>query len=105
MPPMNHTVYKVTTTRNRRGDFVASGETALKAHVRIIDEMVTSVQNEQIQCDAMMWFEPDSGVQKQDIIKFQGEHYRVERRTEARRLRDPSILFLKVELLKYGVIS
>ncbi len=104
-PPMIYTVYKVTMTRNRYGDFVASGTTTLKAHVRIITEAVTSVNNEQVQSDAMMWFEPDSGIEKEDVIKFKGEHYRVERLTEARRLRNPAVLFLKAELLKYGVIS
>lgn len=104
-PPMNHTAYKVTKTRNSYGDFTATGETALSCHVRIITEQVAGVGNETIQSDAMMWFEADSGVVKEDIIKFEGTHYRVERVTEARRLRDPEVQFLKVDLQKYGVIS
>lgn len=104
-PPMLHTAYKVTTTRNAYGDFLASGETALKCHFRYITEQVTATNNETIQSDAMAWFEPDSGVNRKDIIKFDGEHFRVERVTKARRLRDPNVQFIKVELLKYGVIS
>lgn len=104
-PPMLHTAYKVTTTRNAYGDYTASGETALKCHVRIITEQITSSNNETVQCDAMMWFEADSGVEKQDIIKFEDQHYRVERLTEARRLRQKNVQFIKTELLKYGVIS
>lgn len=104
-PPMTHTVYKVSTTRNAYGDFIASGTTTLKAHVRIITEQVSSSSNEAIQCDAQMWFEPDSGVQKEDIVKFEGEHYRVERLIEARRLRNPEVMFIKCEMLKYGTIS
>lgn len=104
-PPMNHTAYKVTTTRNAYGDFLPSGETALKCHFRYITEQVTSTSNEQTQSDAMAWFEPDSGIEKEDIIKFEGEHFKVERVIKARRLRDPSVQFIKVELLKYGVIS
>ena len=105
MPPMYHTVHKVTSTRNAYGDFIAGTEVPLKAHVRIIEEQVTGQANEAVQCDAMMWFEPDSGVQRQDIIKFQDTYYRVERYTEARKLRDPNIQFIKTELLKYGDIS
>ena len=105
MPPMFHTAYKVTSSRNAYGDYTASGETSLKCHFRVINTLVTSTDNEQVQSDAMAWFEPDSGVVKGDIIKFEGTHYRVERLTEARRLRNPSILFIKTELLKYGVIS
>jgi hypothetical protein len=102
---MNHTAYKVTTARNAYGDFTASGETALICHVRIITDIITDSNNETVNSDATMWFEPDSGVVKQDIIKYNGVHYRVERITEARRLRDPSVQFLKCDLLKYGVIS
>lgn len=104
-PPMLHTAYKVTITRNAYGDFLPSGETALKCHFRYITEQVTATNNETIQSDAMAWFEPDSGVNRKDIIKFDGEHFRVERVIKARRLRDPNVQFIKVELLKYGVIS
>lgn len=101
---MMHTAYKVTTTRNTYGDFVASGETALKCHFRYITQQVEG-NNETVTSDAMAWFEPDSGIDRQDIIKFEGEHFRVERVVKARRLRNPQVLFIKVELLKYGFIS
>lgn len=104
-PPMVHTAYKVTTTRNAYGDFLPSGETALKCHFRYINDQVTTGNNEQIQSDAMAWFEADSGINRKDIIKFEGEHFRVERITKARRLRNPTVQFIKVDLLKYGVIS
>lgn len=105
MPPMFHTAYKVTSSRNAYGDYTSSGETTLKCHFRVINGLVTGGANEEIQSDALAWFEPDSGVVKGDIIKFEGTHYRVERLTEARRLRNTSILFIKTDLLKYGVIS
>lgn len=102
---MLHTAYKVTTTRNGYGDFIPSGTTSLPCHFRVVNDIITTSNNEQIQSDAMAWFESDSGVDIQDIIKFEGEHYRVERVTKARRLRDPTVLFLKCDLLKYGAIS
>lgn len=104
MPPMVHTAYKVTTSRNAYGDYTATGETALNCHFRYITEQIIE-DNEQIQCDAMAWFEPDSGINRKDIIKFEGEHFIVERVIKARRLRKPNVVFIKVELLKYGVIS
>lgn len=102
---MFHTAYKITSARNAYGDYTASGQTTLKCHARIINELVTSSNNEQIQSDATMWFEPDSGVVRGDIIKFEDVFYRVERMTEARRLRNTTVLFLKCDMLKYGVIS
>ena len=102
---MLHTAYKVTTTRNAYGDYTASGETALRCHFRQITMRATGGPDEQTDSDAMAWFEPDAGVDKGDILKIKGDHYRVERVTQARRLRDPDVQFLKVDLLKYGVIS
>lgn len=104
-PPMKHTAYKVTTTRNSDGDYIASGTTALKCHFREINEILTDSNNQVIQSDAMMWFEPDVNVSEGNIIKIYGEHYRVERIVKARRLRGTSVLFIKVWLLKYGPIS
>ena len=104
-PPMFHTAYKITSARNAYGDYTASGQISLKCHVRMINDLVTSSSNEQIQSDAMMWFEPDSGVVKGNIIKFEDVYYRVERLVEARRLRNPTVLFLKCDMLKYGAIS
>lgn len=103
-PPMIHTAYQVTKTRNAYGDYTASTETALPCHFRYITEQVTD-NNEQINSDAMAWFEADSGVDRKDIIKFEGEFFRVERVIKARRLREQAVQFIKVELLKYGVIS
>jgi hypothetical protein len=110
-PPMRHTAYKLTITRNAYGDYVSSGETALICHFRYITTQAGGANsrgirgNESADSDAMAWFEPDSGVEREDLIKFEGEHFRVEKVTKARRLRDPTVQFIKVELLKYGVIS
>jgi predicted nuclease of restriction endonuclease-like RecB superfamily len=103
-PPMLHTAYKATTTRNAYGDYVSTGETALACHFREITNVLTEL-DEVIQSDAMAWFEPDSGVEKLDILKIYGTYYRVEKVTKARRLRNPNVLFIKTELLKYGAIS
>jgi len=102
---MLHTAYKVITTRNAYGDFIASTSTALPCHFRNITTQVSTDSNQMIQSDAQAWFEPDSGIVKEDIIEIDGEHFRVERLVKARRLRNPNVLFIKVDLLKYGVIS
>lgn len=102
---MLHTAYKVTTTRNEYGDFIASSSVAIPCHFRNITTQVTSDSNQQIHSDAQAWFNPDSGIVKEDIIQIDGDHFRVERLVKARRLRNPSVLFIKVDLLKYGVIS
>lgn len=102
---MLHTAYKVSTTRNAYGDYVVSTQTALACHFREINEQVTTENNEVIQSDAQAWFEPDSGVDRKDILKINGLHYRVERVIKARRLRSSVVQFIKCDLLKYGPIS
>jgi len=103
-PPMLHTAYKVTTTRNAYGDYIASGETSLPCHFREINQHIVD-NNEYIESDAMAWFEPDSGVAEKDILKIHGVHYQVDRVFNARRLRQSAVQFIKVELRKYGDIS
>lgn len=103
-PPMNHTIYKVSYTRNAYGDYEPTGETAYRAHVRVITEHVTQ-RNELIDTDAMIWVDADTPCEENSIWKIYGEHYRVERRIEARKLRNPTIQFIKCELVKYGIIS
>lgn len=104
-PPMFQTAFKQNYTRNAYGDFSTTTETELICHFRRRDDQVSGTGNETIQSDAMAWFEPDSGVQKEDILKINGEFYRVERIIEARKLRDPELQFIKTELLRYGTIS
>ena len=102
---MFQTAYKVSYTRNAYGDFVAGAETKLKCHFRHISEAVSGVSNETVQADALAWFEPNADINREDILKIEGTHWRVERLIKARKLRDLSVQFIKVELLKYGTIS
>ena len=104
-PPMLHTAYKVTMTRDAYGSYTATGSTTLKCHFRKNVGQVTGTNNEVIQSDVIAWFEPDSGVALKDVMKIGDTHYRVERIISARRLRSTSIQFLKCDLAIYGVIS
>lgn len=104
-PPMLHTAYKVTESRNAYGDITASGSTELVCHFRNITDLVTTGTNEYVNADAMAWFEPDADIAKNDVVQIDGEHWRIERITKARKLRTTAVQFLKCDLLRYGVIS
>lgn len=101
---MLHTAYKVTTTRNAYGDYVASGTTTHRCHFRYITELQIG-GNEVVQSDAMAWFEPDSGIVKGDIVTIDSEHFKIERVVKARRLHSTEVQFIKTYLMKYGLIS
>lgn len=100
-PPMNLTAYKVARTRNEYGDYTAGAETPLRCHFRYITDQITGQNNETIDADAMLWVEPNSGVDRETIIKFDNEYWRVERVIKARRLRSPEVQFIKCELLRW----
>lgn len=104
-PPMRQIATKHNYTRNAYGDFVVSTTEQLPCHFRYITDQVSDTNNEQVASDAMAWFEPDSGVEKKDIIQIDNTFFRVERLFRARRLRDAEVQFIKTELTMYGVIS
>lgn len=101
---MLFTAYKLTTTRNKYGDFTSTASVALPCHFREITAEIDG-NAESTQSDAMAWFEPDSGVARNDLLAFDGQHYKVERIVKARKLYDSSVQFIKVYLIKYGTIS
>lgn len=104
-PPMIHRAYKVTTTTNVYGDKTSSGSVALNCRFR---DILLNTQDGNLYTttsDAMAWFEADSGVERDDIIAFEGRHYRVVKAYKARKLRSTNVEFIKTELEKYGDIS
>ena len=102
-PPLNQIAYLVTYTRNAYGDFVTSTTTAIKCRIREINRIQIGV-NEEINSDAMGWFEPDSGIERNSIVLFDGVYYQVERVVKARTFSTP-VQFIKTEMKKYGQIS
>jgi hypothetical protein len=104
-PPMLHTAQVITHTRNAYGDYVATASTTIKCHFRFINEMITTGYNEAVQSDAMAWFEPDSGIVRESLVRIDGDYYRVEKVIKARKLRNPNVQFIKAYLAHYGVIS
>ena len=99
-PPMLHTAYKLTKTRNKYGDYEGSSQTPLVCHFREITSLIDGLADT-IQSDAMAWFEPDSGIVKGDVISFEDVLYKVERLTKARKLRSTNVEFIKTDLMRY----
>lgn len=102
---MLHTAYKVAYTRNAYGDYITTRLAKLPCHFRFINEVITSNPNEAVQSDAMAWFNPDAGLNKDGLLKINGENYRIEKVVEGRRLHSTNVQFIKCYLAKYGVIS
>jgi hypothetical protein len=103
-PPMFNTATKSITTRNAYGDYIESSTVVLTCHFRDITELQTQ-NNEAIISDAMAWFDANSGVVKGDILFIDDEYFKVSKVIQARRLNNPTVLFIKTFLNKYGRIS
>jgi hypothetical protein len=98
MPPMNNTATLVSYTRNGYGDFVKSTTSSIPCHFRELREFVRDSNND-IESDAMAWFEPTSGVQEKDILLIEGVYYQVEEIIIARRLQSKAAQFIKALLV------
>ena len=102
-PPMQMTAYKITTSRNAFGDHLLTTTThPLPCHFRDMTTTQIGGTNETITTNALIWFSPDAGIIKNDIISVDGVYFKIDSVIKARRLRDSTILFLKCGLIKYG---
>lgn len=97
-PPLNRTCHKVAVTRDEWGDRIEGVTTSLACHFRQIDKLERVTHGEQNDADAMVWFSASTSVADGDTILFDGIHYQIEKITEAVRLGEDTVQFLKCEL-------
>lgn len=101
------TVTKIVSKRNAYGDIVAAGGTVkINCRFRFIGEM-DQINNREEQRGnlAMVWFPPSTDINFNDVILYQGVHYKITRRTDARRLGSTTVEFIKCTVSPYDMIS
>ena len=98
---MEQTASLITTTRNQDGDQILSSTQDFKCRFRWITELDNISNREEMRSDALIWVQPDTDIQEDNIIKFDGDNFRVRKVTQARRLRGNKVYFLKCLLDKY----
>lgn len=98
---MLQTAYKVTKTRTKYGDYSGASETAINCKFRVNTMLYDAGNADVSESDAMAWFEPDSGIVKGDVIKYDDVLYKVERLIEARKLHTTDVQFLKAEMNRF----
>lgn len=106
-PNLSQTCRKVTITRNKFGDLEYGTSQSMPCLFRDITTLQTSQGNrEQVTVDGIFWFEPDSGVERGDIILFDSEYFRMDKVTEARsRVTDNRVHFIKCEAMRQRQVS
>lgn len=98
---MEQTASLITTTRNDDGDQILSSTQDFKCRFRWITELDNISNREEMRSDALLWVQPSTDIQEDNIIKFDGDNFRVRKVTQARRLRGNKVYFLKCLLDKY----
>lgn len=100
---MVHTITRVTTNRNAYGDYIQTAVEDISCHFREINNTDATTAPEEAQSDALLWLDPTVAVVENDIFQFDGNYYRVERVTKARRLRNPNVVFIKCEMQRHKI--
>lgn len=100
---LNQTCSIVTSTVNRYGDYVMSSQTQYPCRFREITSLDRNINREDLDADAMIWLEPTVPVEEGTIILYDGEYYRVEEITKARRFSE-DVVFQKCLLEKHGEV-
>lgn len=106
-PKLVQSCYKVSKSRNAYGDIEYGSTESLSCLYRDISQLqIANANREDVDVDGIFWFEPDSEVERGDIILFDGEYYRIDKITKARaRLTDNSVHFLKCEVMRQRQVS
>lgn len=100
------TITKITTTRNKWGDTVFGSESDINCRFREITDFNRSSNNrEEVDADAMIWFAGNHSVALGDIYEYDGQRYRVDKITKARRGKQTNVEFIKCEVIKHRQIS
>jgi hypothetical protein len=98
---MEQTASLINTTRNDDGDQILSSTQDFKCRFRWITELDGVSNREEMRSDALLWVQPSTDIKEDNIIKFDGDNFRVRKVTQARRLRGNKVYFLKCLLDKY----
>jgi hypothetical protein len=95
----------LTATINKYGDQVVSGGTSVPCRFRYITGIVKGQNSEaNTTFDAIVWFEPEAGVNEGDIVTINSLYWRIERLVRATRLNDNTVLFIKAYVNKHDAV-
>lgn len=92
-----------TAVINIYGDEIPTGEgTEVSCRFRYITDLDRASNMEGINtADAIVWFEPNVSIAEGDIIKIDGEYWRINRLIKARRMSSSDVLFYKTLVKKH----
>lgn len=88
---------KVETTRDDFGQEITGVTTTLACRWRDITKIRRGANMDTSDADALIHFAPGTDVQRGTILLFDGDYYKVERITKAKRLGESTAQFIKCE--------
>jgi len=98
---LNQTAQKVSTTRDKFGDYLQTSLTEVSCRFRYIRNLRRETNREISDSDALMWFAPTHEVSIGDHYLYEGVYYQVDRVLKARKLDNATVHFIKCEVTVY----
>ena len=89
----------ITTSRNDYGDEIEGVTATLSCRWRDITLVRRGSHEDTSDANSLVHFAPDAPVERGSILKYRGEYYQVETITQARRLGEMQVQFIKCEVL------
>lgn len=87
------------------GDIVLDSIESLACRFRYIQAVERQANREGLTSDAMLWLEPGANVEEGDVVYFEGEYFRIQQVTKARKMAGSTVQFLKCLLESYYQVS
>lgn len=88
----------IATARNDYGDEIEGVTATLSCRWRDITLVRRGVHSDTNDANSLVHFAPDAPVKRGSILKYLGEYYQVETITQARRLGEMQVQFIKCEV-------
>lgn len=93
------TCRKITPVRNAFGDYLYNGDyETINCRFRYSMGVQRGTNQEVVDTDAMVWFEPNEDISKGDILYYDGQYFQIEKIMYARRLGSEVVEFKKCNL-------
>jgi len=97
---LNQTFRKISYVTNVSGDLVKTATTYYLCRFRYITLINKGANQESLDSQAQIWFEPEANILEGDIGEVDGKMWRINKLIKARKM-DSSVRFLKTEVYAY----
>lgn len=97
---LDQTAVIITTTTDKYGDQKSEGTETVACRFRYITGVEKNINQEALNSEAMVWFEPTANIAESNIVLIEGSYWRIDKLIKARRF-DKEVQFLKAFVTRH----